>query len=1316
MPRDDSRLSAAKRAYNSAAQIGNRREEARWANVIGDILKNRGEYVEALKWLRIDFKISSDCLPDKDLLPACQSIGELYLRLFDFENALHYQKEHLRLAKLADDLVEQQRATTQLGRTYHEMFIKDENDYSALHNAKKYFKAAMELARTLKENPPSNRSSFLKEYIDAHNNIGMLEMDIDNLEEAEKILVKGLRLCEEEEVKEDDDARSRLHHNLGFVYTELRMWDRAREHIKKDIVICKKIGHCVGEAKGYINLGELCYRVQKYEEATLSYQKALDLAKSMEDEDALVDQIHHNVEVAKEAIRVMAEMRQEEQSLKKLNRALITAKGTSSERKNLLHQMASLDSLIEKSSAIHAWSKHCKYAKVKKKIARELCDKEKLGDSFLVIGESYQKLRNFIKARKWYKKSWETYKLIGNLEGQALAKINIGNVLDSDGDWVGALHVFEEGYRTAVQANLPSVQISALENMHYSYMIRFDNVEEGRRLKLKINNLKQLVDVEPAKEGGDEDFCLESETEGDGGLSDDKHHSSDSPEIEGFVTSARPASDSEEVQAHKPLISPLRSAKKLGKRKLDRAKSLQTSPVGEGSILSLCRSTDTSQTAVGRKRVCVLLSDNEDEMHEPTKCPRRLQECHAAEEAAISNRIKIRSEVGGSTSECQDGSQAASKYATSSFDPVNLEESACSYKSNSCRDADSNGTELKSKRISEDCIIVKVEDVLIWTEADSFAFELKIETLKAYVACSYYLQLPPERRLSGLLPVIGQLQYKGKALPLVESVEIFRNHVGGDGWIEVSVSGWVHKRLIMLYVDCCNRLSETPNMKLLIKLYNLEVSEDEVVVSGCELQDMSIVPLIDALLAHKTISMLDLSHNMLGNGTMEKLKEVFASSGQNYGGLVLDLHQNLFGATALFQICECPVLFGRLEVLNISGNRLTDACGTYLSTILEKCRALYSLNVERCSITTRTIQKIADALDAESALSQLSLGYNSPISGNSLDSLLGKLATLGSFSDLNLNGIKLNKHTVEKLCEIARSTCLSGLMLGATNIGCDGAFQLTESLFHGSHDLVKLNLSSCGLTPQYFDRTKNHVSSFSTILELNLSGNPLMPEGSSKLASILTSPQCCTKVLVLQKCHLGLIGVKQIIMALEVNNSLEELNLAGNIEPEEYQADELNITSKESMRAFGQDCTLQSDLHGGTLKGVTSDRDGQIGGDAECHLLEVADSDDDTLRAEPEVHGQDYSCIDSRKVDSQHPDDQTIRELSTAVGKAKQLQLLDLSDNGLPPNVVDALYAAWSCSPRAGLPHRHIKDQSVHFSLEGKDCCGVRVRPCCRRD
>ena len=44
-----------------------------------------------------------------------------------------------------------------------------------------------------------------------------------------------------------------------------------------------------------------------------------------------------------------------------------------------------------------------------------------------------------------------------------------------------------------------------------------------------------------------------------------------------------------------------------------------------------------------------------------------------------------------------------------------------------------------------------------------------------------------------------------------------------------------------------------------------QVSEDEIVVSDCELQDISVAPLLDALHAHKTVAIINLSHNLLGN-------------------------------------------------------------------------------------------------------------------------------------------------------------------------------------------------------------------------------------------------------------------------------------------------------------------------------------------------------------------------------------------------------------------------------------------------------------------
>ena len=88
---EEEELRGAKRAFKEAQAEGCREEEARWANVIGDIHKRRGEYVEALRWLRIDYEVSVKHLPQRHLLPSCQSLGEVYLRLGRFSEALTYQ-------------------------------------------------------------------------------------------------------------------------------------------------------------------------------------------------------------------------------------------------------------------------------------------------------------------------------------------------------------------------------------------------------------------------------------------------------------------------------------------------------------------------------------------------------------------------------------------------------------------------------------------------------------------------------------------------------------------------------------------------------------------------------------------------------------------------------------------------------------------------------------------------------------------------------------------------------------------------------------------------------------------------------------------------------------------------------------------------------------------------------------------------------------------------------------------------------------------------------------------------------------------------
>ncbi|XP_035823345.1 protein TONSOKU isoform X4 [Zea mays] len=1310
---DEEELRGAKRGYKEASAEGNREEEARWANVIGDIYKRRCEYVEALRWLRADYEVSVKHLPQRHLLPSCQSLGEVYLRLGRFSEALTYQKKHLQLAKESDDLVEQQRATTQLGRTYHEILLRSENDHSAIRNAKKYFKSSMKLARILKERSPSQKSDFLKELIDAYNNMGMLELELDNFEEAEKLLIQGLKICDDEEVDSYDDARTRLHHNLGNVYTELQNWKKARGHIEKDIEICRKIRHLQGEAKGFINLGELHYRVQKYDNAKLCYNKALEVARSLEDEDALIEQIHQNIETVTKAVEVFEQLKEDELKLKKLIRDTSNARGTSKERKLLLDQHAWLDSLIEKARMICAWQKHKEFSKGKKRVANELRDKEKLSDSLLSIGESYQKLRNFSKARKWYMKSWNIYRSIGNLEGQALAKVNIGNVLDSCGDWAGALQAYEEGYRIAVEADLPNVQLSALENMHYSHMVRFDNIEEAKKMQEKIDNLKQTLNQCEARDTVS-DYCSETDTEG-GCTSDNT--------LDAQNDHGQAANNYEEPDDDVTLASLVQRSGSSSKIKVD-----ELGDMAEGTRAVLSRSR--SDHSVGRKRVRVILSDDEsDENHENVQFKKT--STSPADSMSVSDH-------GASSSRNQDTLQVNQTRDA----PYPAEESICSFKSSSPIDhafegiglgASSAGKGPTSKSAasfsklstpgsnslneSQNAVGSQSKDAdnhfwafrigghLVYLDGRACVHEgaFSIDSLKVEVACVYYLQISDEKRAKGLLPIIGELKFRGKVLEDAVSIYYDDQLASEQKCVDVVIDDWVPKQLMKLYVDFCMKSLEAPNKKLLTKLYNLEVSEDEIIVSDCGLQDMSIVPFLDALRSHKTIAVLDLSHNLLGNQTVERLQHIFASSSHTYGGLTLDLHCNRLGPTALFQICECAVLTDRLEVLNLSGNRLTDACSSYLFTILKKCKALYSLNVEQCSITSRTVQKMTDALHEESVLSHLSLGKNNPISSNTMLNLLSKLASLTRFSELSLTGIKLNKLMVDKLCLLAQSSCLSGLLLGGTSIGPVETTRLTEALSCTSQDFLRLELSNCGLTTPDFTQICTNLSRIN-ILELNLGGNPINLEGCDAVQRMLVNPQCSIRSLSLDKCNLGLAGIVRVIQSLPENSQLEELRVSKNtnlaLETTTKYDEDMQEVSTASEQKQCNDPETTNDIAPGNIDFAN---------------MQVPDSEDE---ADNDAHrarsGSRRSCASSSQKNS-YSSCQMIEELAKALISAKQLMVLDLSCNGLSEEAVQSLYSAWASVPRGdGMARKHVNKEVVHFSVDGMRCCGLK--PCCRRD
>lgn len=163
------------------------------------------------------------------------------------------------------------------------------------------------------------------------------------------------------------------------------------------------------------------------------------------------------------------------------------------------------------------------------------------------------------------------------------------------------------------------------------------------------------------------------------------------------------------------------------------------------------------------------------------------------------------------------------------------------------------------------------------------------------------------------------------------------------------------------------------------------------------------------------------------------------------------------------------------------------------------------------------------------------------------------------------------------------------------------------------------------------------------------------------------------------------------VVSLSENNNLEELNLAGNAVPNEL------LTHKERLPMIVDDtqealCVLNTDYH----------------------QLEVADSEDTQVRAEAAASGVDDSCASSYQRNSSSPKCQFIRQLFIAIGMAKNLHLLDISDNGFAAEDAESFYSSWSSTSRTISSHKHITERIIHFSTKENKCC--KVKPCCKKD
>ena len=143
-------------------------------------------------------------------------------------------------------------------------------------------------------------------------------------------------------------------------------------------------------------------------------------------------------------------------------------------------------------------------------------------------------------------------------------------------------------------------------------------------MQLEIDKLKQSKVEELEAKHIAKDCCSETDTEGDDHCSNNMSNASLEMISESSSNRSASLAASGELNDDLPLISLIRPSKRSPKNKTAHTRKYNISiEPDENFPKSLSKSTSNQQTVVGRKRVRVVLSDDEGDMHDEVECSAR---------------------------------------------------------------------------------------------------------------------------------------------------------------------------------------------------------------------------------------------------------------------------------------------------------------------------------------------------------------------------------------------------------------------------------------------------------------------------------------------------------------------------------------------------------------------------------------------------------------------------------------------------------------------------------------------------------------------
>ncbi|KAB1274008.1 NACHT protein; LRR and PYD domains-containing protein 13 [Camelus dromedarius] len=275
--------------------------------------------------------------------------------------------------------------------------------------------------------------------------------------------------------------------------------------------------------------------------------------------------------------------------------------------------------------------------------------------------------------------------------------------------------------------------------------------------------------------------------------------------------------------------------------------------------------------------------------------------------------------------------------------------------------------------------------------------------------------------------------------------------------------------------------------------------------------------LVLVLHGNHRLTHLDLSCNNLGITVSAMIFRTLRHSACNLQYLWLES----CGLTAW----ACHQLFAELgensslRFLSLGDNNLSNTEVKRLQGPFGTSRCpLKELSLEKCNLSVASCRDLALLLTSAQGVTRLCLGLN-PLQDDGVEPLCGSLAHPDCVLErLVLSACSLTAEGCQELADaLKRNPNVKTLDIGENDVQDDGVKRLCEVLKCSNCTLSTLGLERCNLTRGCCQHLSSALGSSKSLVNLDLSGNDLGPEGVSTLWKSLEKPTCTLRKLRLEE-------------------------------------------------------------------------------------------------------------------------------------------------------------------------------------------------------